>query len=688
MYAVRKLLATTSFEVVLLTSTDKINWTNEGLVLSKGDPGEWDSIHTYHCSHVTNNIGEIVLFDDKVKLYYSGYGSTPYRIGMATSREIQKYATFWIEIPEISESEDIDYYMYYGNSNSVITTSDGDETFLLFDDFEGFNGETPNVSKWNVIKKGSSNAVIELDGSGNLKISGEEGVISSGNIESISTFDNNVAIHYKRHSDGANYRHVSLGTGEIVDENGGSTDWWTTRYEDGYTVYIQSDANPMHIFEISSGVETTLDSNSNPPLSGNWYEYQYIYDDDGNLEFNNAPEIDGEWTSLVGSYDSTHITSEKHILLTQGEHSSGAGGTSLFDVLFIRKHVSTEPTWAYPGEEEFGEPVVEMWDVMLNLSETGGKLDNVIFGETNVSVDGLDSFDVPKAGFPPQPYLYAWFDAGLSSPYDKLWHDYRDYPDDYEIWNFSIIWAPSDYVTPTEVTLMWETDRVNTSEYQSVWLLNQTGVAVENMQLSSSYTFTSPAMVPQNFQIICSIVSLEHDFMIPLSSGWNLMSLPSDESVDKENISVYYSGSNHTWQEAVDDGTIIGFIYDWSESGQNYGFTDMLVPGQGYWIYAYSACDLWVPVSGNDGDHIADLSTDWNLVGLPYDEPVAKDNLTIYYDGTDYNWTEAVDSSIIIGFIYNWNETGQNYEFTDVLNPGEGYWVYAYYECILKKEVI
>ena len=165
------------------------------------------------------------------------------------------------------------------------------------------------------------------------------------------------------------------------------------------------------------------------------------------------------------------------------------------------------------------------------------------------------------------------------------------------------------------------------------------------------------------------------------------MSLPSDESVNKEDITVNYSGANHTWQEAVDDSIIIGFIYDWNETGQNYGFTDTLAPGQGYWMYAYSACDLWVPVSGNDGDHIADLSTDWNLVGLPYDEPVAKDNLTIYYSGTNYSWQDAVTSNIIIGFIYNWNETGQNYEFTDVLNPGEGYWLYSYYNCGLKKEV-
>jgi len=185
---------------------------------------------------------------------------------------------------------------------------------------------------------------------------------------------------------------------------------------------------------------------------------------------------------------------------------------------------------------------------------------------------------------------------------------------------------------------------------------------------------------------ICKIVhisTVEVSVNISLTEEWNLISIPVSDSINKNDIKVNYSGVNHSWQDAVDDGVIIGFIYDWNETEQNYEFTDALEPGQGYWVYAYSACDLWASVSENDGDHIADLTTDWNLVGLPYDEPVAKDNLTIYYSGTNYSWQDAVDSSIIIGFIYNWNETGQNYEFTDILNPGEGYWMYAYYNCTL-----
>ena len=41
----------------------------------------------------------------------------------------------------------------------------------------------------------------------------------------------------------------------------------------------------------------------------------------------------------------------------------------------------------------------------------------------------------------------------------------------------------------------------------------------------------------------------------------------------------------------------------------------------------------------------------------------------------------------MIGFVYDWNESVQSYELCDVLVPGEGYWVFAYVECILKREV-
>ena len=47
---------------------------------------------------------------------------------------------------------------------------------------------------------------------------------------------------------------------------------------------------------------------------------------------------------------------------------------------------------------------------------------------------------------------------------------------------------------------------------------------------------------------------------------------------------VSYFGVNYTWQQTVDNGTILGFIYGWNTTNQNYVFTEVLEPGKGYWI--------------------------------------------------------------------------------------------------------
>lgn len=77
------------------------------------------------------------------------------------------------------------------------------------------------------------------------------------------------------------------------------------------------------------------------------------------------------------------------------------------------------------------------------------------------------------------------------------------------------------------------------------------------------------------------------------------------------------------------------------------------------------------------------LSKKWNLIGLSIDNSVAKENLTVQYNGTSYTWQEAVNNSIVLGSIYNWDAASQNYKLADVLYPSLGYWMYAYYDCRL-----
>jgi len=179
-------------------------------------------------------------------------------------------------------------------------------------------------------------------------------------------------------------------------------------------------------------------------------------------------------------------------------------------------------------------------------------------------------------------------------------------------------------------------------------------------------------------------------FVSNISNKWNFISSPFNYSVEKTNLLIKYNGSEWSWQEAVNQSIVLGFIYGWNRTTQNYELINTLNPGDGYWIYAYHNCELLARcVSYLESDSfITNLLPNWSIMGLPDDEPIEKQNLTILYNETMYSWQEAVTNNIILGFIYQWNETNQNYQLTDILQPGKSYWMYAYYNCTLLRPTI
>ena len=127
------------------------------------------------------------------------------------------------------------------------------------------------------------------------------------------------------------------------------------------------------------------------------------------------------------------------------------------------------------SEKQFnnlGGPFADVWDVTLDFNEPGGAYDNAIFGEKTDASDGLDSYDVPKSipSFP--PYIRAWFPTNFPDPHDELWEEYKHYPDDYKTWNLTIQWVPSDYSSPTTVTISWDNDSFTDSDYVYVSLFS------------------------------------------------------------------------------------------------------------------------------------------------------------------------------------------------------------------------
>jgi hypothetical protein len=173
-----------------------------------------------------------------------------------------------------------------------------------------------------------------------------------------------------------------------------------------------------------------------------------------------------------------------------------------------------------------------------------------------------------------------------------------------------------------------------------------------------------------------------------LIDKWNFISVPTNQSVNKNNLFVIQNGSRYNWTEAI-DVYIDSHIYGWNRTTQGYTpSVDVLNPGEGYWIYAYDHpnMELWVTGIGpiTSDNYITSLKTTWNIIGVPVNQTVNKTDLIISYGGTDYNWSEAVTNGYVLQFIYGWNPTVQNYQNSDILEAGKCYWMYAYVACDLK----
>ena len=80
---------------------------------------------------------------------------------------------------------------------------------------------------------------------------------------------------------------------------------------------------------------------------------------------------------------------------------------------------------------------------------------------------------------------------------------------------------------------------------------------------------------------------------------------------------------------------------------------------------------------------LASLDIGWNLVSIRYDTMVDKENITVNYLGNEHIWNDAVNIGLVSNFIYKWDATNQQYNFTTSTDPSYGYWVFAYEPCQL-----
>ena len=196
-------------------------------------------------------------------------------------------------------------------------------------------------------KKGSTNAIVELDGNGNLHLAGKSKTISSGNVLSTATFTNGFAIRARRKYTKDHYVDISIGNGTLQDlDDGGQSKWWHTTQGDGYS-WPQQDLTAHYITKTPSGAAKTKlanDDSNSWGATNTFEEIEFIYDSSGLLKWiRNGVE-------KLSATNTSYLSSDKYLLLSQGEYSDGHGGDSYYDWIRIRKYTSSEPTTSVGAE--------------------------------------------------------------------------------------------------------------------------------------------------------------------------------------------------------------------------------------------------------------------------------------------------------------------------------------------------
>ncbi len=82
---------------------------------------------------------------------------------------------------------------------------------------------------------------------------------------------------------------------------------------------------------------------------------------------------------------------------------------------------------------------------------------------------------------------------------------------------------------------------------------------------------------------------------------------------------------------------------------------------------------------------ITEVQDNWNVISNPSALTVNQSEITIEYNGTIYNWSEAFLLGIIDQNLFGWNRISQTYEFSTNIEPLEAYWLYSFEDCVIKR---
>jgi hypothetical protein len=250
-------------------------------------------------------------------------------------------ATIWVEFDSIPASPDsASFYMYYGNplANS---DSNGDDTFVFFDDF---TGTTIDTAKWTEVD--GSNYITQND---TLIVSNGTTAWGATGMYTKSNFNraDNLLVQGKYKSTWARNATDYFDTTMFwIKDTTASIDYPTFIYA-YYPHYFYDQAAKLLLYEDGSGRGGEL----TPNLAQNTqYWFRQIIKSGGGALYQMSTDRDN-WTT---HYDSTYSTETPFKV----GFTHYRGGDILIDDIIVRKYVTPEPTLGVLGEEEEYEELI------------------------------------------------------------------------------------------------------------------------------------------------------------------------------------------------------------------------------------------------------------------------------------------------------------------------------------------
>ena len=236
-------------------------------------------------------------------------------------------AIFWVEVASIAGSPTTtDIYVYYGNAGAS-TTSDGDNTFQLFDDFPGSSLDT--TTKWSI-------------GTGTPAVSGGTLTLNDDEIYSQSTFTD-LAFYYYAQADAESC--VSFMRADAANPDFAHAYGFHGFYDDnGWAHCIAKDDSD--------------EADSASVLTENTYYYWRCFVEGSSsvaLEFYRDTALDTNDTSITHT-DSSSVKTSGHL----GMRAWSSNRESDWDWIFGRKYCDPEPTYTSWGSEETETPAVSV----------------------------------------------------------------------------------------------------------------------------------------------------------------------------------------------------------------------------------------------------------------------------------------------------------------------------------------